>query len=205
VNQSREESRREALLVVDVQRDFCPGGALPVKEGDRIVEPLNKIIETFAKNQLPMFFTRDWHPKNHCSFKERSGLWPPHCVQNTHGAEFQPALLVPREAVIVNKGTEADREAYSGFEGTSLATTLKRMKVSRLFIGGLAADYCVKNTVLDALKNDFEVTVLKDCVKGVNLKPNDSSKALEKMLAAGALVGTSYEIIRDASHNKKSF
>jgi nicotinamidase/pyrazinamidase len=204
VNHLGKEKRRGALLVVDVQRDFCPRGALPVKEGDRVVEPLNRIIATFTKNQLPIFFTRDWHPKNHCSFKERGGPWPQHCVQNTFGAEFQPPLLVPKEAVIISKGTEPDREAYSGFEGTNLATILNGIGVSRLFIGGLATDYCVKNTVLDALKNDYEVTLLKDCVKGVNAKPNDSLRAVRDMKAAGAIISTSHEVIIDVGRRRKS-
>src|SRR5438132_4458946 len=175
-----------ALIVVDVQNDFCPGGTLAVKAGDKIIPPLNALVEAFTASNLPVFFTRDWHPPDHCSFKGKGGPWPSHCVRNSKGAEFHPDLHVPEKALVVSKATEPDKEAYSGFQGTDLSSTLKKMGVAELFIGGLATDYCVKNTVRDALREGFLVNVLTDCVRGVNLKRTDSASALKWMKARGA-------------------
>ena len=175
-----------ALIVVDVQNDFCPGGALAVKDGDKIIPALNTLVEAFTASKLPVCFTRDWHPPDHCSFRENGGPWPSHCVRNSKGAEFHPDLRVPKNALVVSKATEPDKEAYSGFQGTDLSSTLKRMGVTELFVGGLATDYCVKNTVGDALEEGFLVNVLTDCVRGVNLKRTDSANALKWMKVRGA-------------------
>ncbi len=183
-----------AIVVVDVQNDFCPGGALPVKAGDKVVTPLNEMIQQFDAAGFPVFFTRDWHPPNHCSFKQQGGIWPPHCVKNTTGAEFHPRLKVPRNARIISKATKSDEDAYSGFQGTDLSGRLKRLGVTQLILGGLATDYCVKNTVLDALRDGFGVSVLKDCVKGVEVKRGDSAAALRDMLANGATIIESREV-----------
>ncbi len=175
-----------ALIVVDVQRDFCPGGALPVARGDEVVKPLNNMIRLFDDEDCPVIFTRDWHPRNHCSFKEFGGIWPPHCVQHTRGAEFHPALRVPKEAMIINKATNPKIDAYSGFQGTELAEILMERGAAEGFVGGLATDYCVKNTVTDALKNNFITHVLTDCIRGVNVRPTDSTAALREMVSGGA-------------------
>jgi len=177
---------KDALIIVDVQRDFCSGGALPVPEGDKIVPILNKYIEKFSKVGALIVVTRDWHPPNHVSFKNYGGPWPPHCIQGTSGADFHPDLKLPREAKIVSKATSADKEAYSGFDGTDLGKDLKNIGIQRVFIGGLATEYCVKSTVLDALSLGFEVVLLLDAIKGVDVNPGDSEKAIREMLEKGA-------------------
>src|SRR2546428_7751363 len=185
-----------ALIVVDVQNDFCPGGALAVKGGDKIIPPLNALIDAFTISNLPVCFTRDWHPPDHCSFRENGGTWPSHCVRNSRGAGFHPDLRVPKNALGGSKATEPDKEAYSGFQGTELSSTLKRMGVTELFVGGLPTDYCAKNTVGDALKEGFLVNVLTDCVMGVNLKRTDSANALKWMKARGANERTSEGVLK---------
>lgn len=178
--------KRAALIVVDVQNDFCPGGALAVPEGDQVVPVLNEYIGIFSALGMPVYFTRDWHPSAHISFKEQGGVWPDHCIQGTKGSNFHPALSLTEEPVIISKGTEQMEEAYSGFQGTGLAERLKRQGIRRLFIGGLATDYCVKNTVLDALSAGFETVYLADASKGVEVAPGDTSKAIAAMQEAGA-------------------
>ncbi len=181
-------SSRDALIVVDMQRDFMPGGALPVPEGDSIVPALNRYIDLFFGKGLPIFFTRDWHPENHISFKEQGGVWPPHCVQNTEGAMFHKDLKIPPDnRFIISKGTSPDFDAYSGFQGTVLESLLKERGVRRVFVGGVATDYCVKNTVIGALNLGFEVFLLLDGVKGVDVKPGDSERAIDLMLSGGAV------------------
>jgi len=177
---------KDALIIVDVQRDFTPGGALPVPEGDKVVPVLNRYKDLFLKAKAPIYFTRDWHPQNHMSFKPQGGIWPPHCVQNTPGAQFHPDLEVPEEAEIISKGCDPDKEAYSGFQGTGLEESLRRQGVKRVFVGGLATDYCVKSTVLDALRLGFETFLLEDAIRGVNVHPEDSQRAIEEMERAGA-------------------
>ncbi|MGP8124713.1 MAG: nicotinamidase [Nitrososphaerales archaeon] len=186
---------RKALLVVDVQRDFCSGGAMAVSDGDRVVPKLNKVIEAFAGASLPVFFTRDWHPPNHASFKAQGGIWPPHCVKGTPGAEFHPKLKVPRGAVIISKGTTAGSEAYSGFQGTDLEKRLKELGVEGVLLGGLATEYCVKESALDALAAGLKVGVLKDCVRGVNLRADDSELALREFVTRGVRLVTSSDAV----------
>ena len=187
---------KAALVVVDVQNDFCPGGALAVGRGDSVIPGLNKATSAFRASRLPVVFTRDWHPRNHCSFKEQGGVWPKHCVARTPGAKFHPGLEVPRGSIIVSKGTEPNLEAYSGFQGTNLERRLKRLGVGELFVGGLATDYCVKQTALDALTGGFQVHVMKDCVKGVNLRKGDSSAALRLLVRRGAKLTDSAAAIK---------
>ncbi|MDP2606059.1 MAG: bifunctional nicotinamidase/pyrazinamidase [Deltaproteobacteria bacterium] len=180
-----------ALVIVDVQNDFCPGGSLSVAEGDQVVAVLNRHIEKFFSAGLPIFATRDWHPANTRHFNTGGGQWPPHCVQNTEGGKFHPDLALPKSAVIISKGVSPDADSYSGFEatdaaGVGLGQRLRRLGVERLFVGGLATDYCVKFTVLDGLKEGFKVTLLEDAVRGVNLRPSDSAQAIEEMVRAGA-------------------
>lgn len=184
-----------ALIVVDIQNDFCPGGTLPVPEGNMIVPVLNAYIQKFIERGLPIYFTRDWHPVNHTSFKSQGGIWPPHCVQGTYGAQFHSDLSIPSTAAVISKGTVPDKEAYSGFQGTDLYSQLKTGHIRRLFIGGLATDYCVKSTVLDALKDGFEAVLLGDASKGVDVKPGDSERAIAEMLSKGAIRITYEDIV----------
>jgi nicotinamidase/pyrazinamidase len=182
-------------MVVDVQVDFCPGGSLAVKGGDSIVPRLNAVIEAFEDKGFPIFFTRDWHPPDHCSFNSRGGPWPPHCVAGTHGADFAPGLKVPAGSETVSKATKSGSDAYSAFQGTGLARKLRDAKAGELFIGGLATDYCVKESAFDALDAGFAVSVMKDCVKGVNVRRGDSALALRAMESRGArLVTSAYAI-----------
>ena len=157
---------------------------------------LNKVIEAFERRGLPTFFTRDWHPADHISFKIRGGIWPTHCIQGTPGAEFHPSLTIPTGAVNISKGDSRDAEAYSGFQGTNLAEQLQRLGVDTIFLGGLTADYCVRDSALDARKAGFAVTVLKDCTRAVNAKPRDGERALADMCRAGARLGTSAAVIK---------
>lgn len=176
----------DALIIVDVQNDFCYGGALPVPEGDQVVPVLNDYIRIFKNANAKIFATRDWHPPNHISFKAQGGSWPPHCVQDTEGAKFHPDLKLPSDAAIISKATDPRKEAYSGFDGTELADMLNKAGVKRLFVGGLATDYCVKNTVLDARKLGFPTVLLLDAVRGINAKPDDVKTAIAAMIQSGA-------------------
>lgn len=187
---------KDALIVVDMQRDFMPGGALPVPEGDKIVPRLNQYIRLFFERGLPVFFTRDWHPPDHISFKDQGGVWPPHCVQDTEGAKFHPDLYIPPDnRFIISKGTSRDFDAYSGFQGTMLDQLLRERGIRRVFVGGVATDYCVKNTVLGAINLGYEAFLLLDGIKGVDVKQGDSERAIEDMLGAGA-VGVKYEEVK---------
>lgn len=182
---------KDVLVIVDVQNDFCPGGALPVKAGDRVVQALNRYIERFRAANLPIFATRDWHPEKTSHFKGYGGVWPPHCVRGTRGADFHPELALPADAVIISKGMGCDEDSYSGFQGTDgagvkLADLLRRRGARRLFVGGLATDYCVRQTVLDGLKEGFQVVLLEDAVRGVDIQPGDSERAVAEMIRAGA-------------------
>ncbi|MEO2068103.1 MAG: nicotinamidase [Desulfurobacteriaceae bacterium] len=177
----------DALIIVDVQNDFLPGGSLPVPQGDKVIEPLNRYIELFTLKGRPIFATRDWHPENHISFKENGGLWPKHCVQGTKGSEFPKDLKLPPDAFIINKGERPELEAYSGFQGTILNDLLKERGVKRVFVGGLATDYCVRNTVLGALNLGYTVFFLEDASQGVNINKGDVEKAINEMLLAGAI------------------
>jgi len=175
-----------AIIVVDVQNGFCPGGELAVPDGDRVVEPLNAYVDRVVRAGGKVVATRDWHPPDHVSFDTRGGLWPPHCVQGSRGAEFHPGLQLPPEARVVSKGADPNVEAYSAFQGTELASTLRKEGISKLLVGGLATDYCVKHTVLDALKEGFEVWVLADAIRAVDVQPGDGKRAIEEMVTAGA-------------------
>lgn len=179
------DSHRDAVIVVDVQNDFCPGGALAVPDGDQVIAPLNAILR---RAHCFIVATRDWHPGNHCSFEAQGGLWPAHCVAETWGADFHPALDSSRLQVIVSKATKPDQEAYSGFQGTSLADILREFGVQRVVVGGLATDYCVKATALDARREGFDVIVLEDAIRGVEVKPGDSDRALDEMRQAGCTI-----------------
>lgn len=176
----------DALLVVDVQKDFLPGGALAVANGDEVVAPLNAAIHAFERAGRPIYASRDWHPSNHCSFRARGGPWPVHCVAGTRGAAFADGLALPPSAVIISKADTVDADAYSAFGGNDLAERLRRQGARRVVIGGLTTDYCVVNTVLDARAAGFEVVVLADAIRAVNVQPGDGARALEVMRRAGA-------------------
>lgn len=177
---------KSALIIVDVQNDFCPGGALAVTDGDQVVPVLNNYAVRFAEAGAPVVATRDWHPADHLSFTAQGGIWPVHCVQHTDGADFHTDLKLPGVATIVSKAQTPDSEAYSGFQGTELAAHLRRLGVDTVYVGGLATDYCVKSTVLDALANGFETYFLADASKGVEVNPGDVAAAEQAMLDAGA-------------------
>lgn len=180
----------DALIVVDVQKDFLPGGALVVPNGNEVVPVLNGYIARFREHGLPVFATRDWHPPDHCSFEARGGPWPPHCVAQSEGARFASDLALPRDAVVISKATQPDEEAYSGFEGTDLEDRLRTLGARRLFIGGLATDYCVKATVSDALAAGFEVCLLRDAIRPVEVEPGDGEKSERHMEQLGAKIVT---------------
>jgi nicotinamidase/pyrazinamidase len=179
-------ARGDALLVVDVQNDFLPGGALAVPRGDEILAPLNGYLKQFVRRSLPIFATRDWHPSGHCSFREQNGPWPPHCIAGSEGARFAAALQLPTDAILVAKATDVDTDAYSGFAGTDLENLLREGGVRRLFVGGLATDYCVLNTVRDAARLGYAVMLLHDAVRAVDMNPGDGDRALAEMRALGA-------------------
>lgn len=188
-----------ALLIVDVQNDFCPGGALPVPEGDAVIPVLNAVAEKVARTGGVVIASRDWHPRTTRHFAEFGGKWPVHCVQGTRGAEFHPDLNLPDGTIIVSKGTSEQDDGYSAFEGQtaegkSLQTVLSEHGIRRVIVGGLATDYCVRASVLDALKHGYEVLLLTDAIRGVNLQPEDSDKALAEMESAGAKLVNSRQI-----------
>ena len=177
----------DALLIVDVQNDFLPGGKLAVPTGDEVIPVLNRYIDLFSKRNLPTYATRDWHPSDNCSFTPQGGIWPSHCVANSAGAEFPSALHLPDTAIVVSKATTSQKDAYSGFEGTDLAAQLESRGIKRLFIGGLATDYCVLNTVRDALSHGFKVALMVDAIRAVNLRAGDGQAAIDEMIERGAV------------------
>jgi nicotinamidase/pyrazinamidase len=183
-------AERAALIVVDMQVDFCPGGSLAVPEGDTIVPLINHYIEMFGDKGLPIIASRDWHPPVTSHFRQFGGIWPPHCVQWSNGARFHPDLHLPEDVIIVSKGMDPDKDDYSALRavlpsGLHFDDYLKQSGVTHLYICGLATDYCVKWTALDGLRKQYRVAVLVDAIKGVNLKPGDAAGALEEIEAAG--------------------
>jgi nicotinamidase/pyrazinamidase len=180
----------DALLVVDVQNDFCPGGALPVPEGDLVVPVLNRWLAAARQTGHPVYASRDWHPARHLSFREQGGDWPPHCLQDTEGARFHPDLLLPGDVVKVTKGVRFDQDQYSALDQTGLAAQLRRDGVRRLWVGGLALDVCVRASVLDALAVGLAVMLLADATRPVSAE--QGARVLEELQAAGA------EIVRDS-------
>jgi nicotinamidase/pyrazinamidase len=176
----------DALLIVDVQNDFCPGGDLAVANGDDVVRVLNEWIEAATKVGVPIYASRDWHPAGHVSFVDRGGPWPPHCVQNTPGAAFHPDLRLPPNAVIIIKGDNSDVDAYSAFDKTDLGRRLHDAGIQRLWVGGLATDYCVRASVLDGLGEGLDVHVIVPAVRAVDVQPGDGTRALAEMESAGA-------------------
>jgi nicotinamidase/pyrazinamidase len=193
----------DALLIVDFQNDFTPGGALPVAEGDRIAGPINDLLDSFDL----VVATRDWHPAEHGSFvgvtvdpdawrgADPPSIWPVHCVQGTMGADLHPALDQAKVDIVIDKGQDPNSQGYSAFQDTRLGELLRERGIDRLFVTGLATDYCVKQSVLDALRQGLDVRVVQDAVRGVDVQPGDSERALEEMEAAGAERTTSSEVL----------
>lgn len=179
-------THNDALVLVDVQNDFLPGGNLAVPAGDEIIPVLNRYIDLFIRQSLPIYTTRDWHPADHCSFKSQGGIWPSHCIAGSTGAEFPTALHLPDTAVLVSKATTPQKDAYSGFGGTDLADQLRSHGIERLFVGGLATDYCVLNTAKDALSHGFKVILLQDAIRSVDLHADDGQMAIDEMIQCGA-------------------
>ena len=180
-----------ALLVIDVQRDFCSGGALAVPDGDAVVPVLNRVLREAADRRAPVYASRDWHPASSRHFVTGGGIWPVHCVAGSDGAAFHPDLRLPPGAAVVSKGVEPDEDGFSAFDGrlddgTTLEESLRAAGVTRLVAGGLATDYCVRHSVLDGLRRGWPVTVLTDGVSAVDLEPDDGSRALQEMQEAGA-------------------
>jgi nicotinamidase/pyrazinamidase len=196
---ARQDKGVDALLIVDFQNDFTPGGALAVPGGDRIAEPIRRLVDRFDL----VVATRDWHPPGHGSFvgaevdpatwrgTDPPAIWPVHCVQGSPGAELHPSLDRAKVDLVVDKGQDPNSQGYSAFQDTGLAELLRERGVERLFVAGLATDYCVKNTVLDALAHGFQVTVVEDAVRGVEQEPGDSARAIEEMREAGAELASS--------------
>ncbi|MGM0453654.1 MAG: isochorismatase family protein [Thermodesulfobacteriota bacterium] len=176
----------DALIVVDVQNDFCPGGKLAIESGDAVVPVLNQWIEAAVDREIPVFFSRDWHPVGHLSFQSQGGDWPPHCIQDTEGAAFHPELMLPETGVKVTKGVRFDQDQNSVFDQTGLADELRRLGIQRLFVGGLAEDVCVLASVLDALTEGFETVLLLSATRPVTAEGGKA--ALDKMKAAGAVI-----------------
>lgn len=182
---------RAALLVVDIQYDFLPGGALGVPDGETILPKVNRSVELFARRGLPIVATRDWHPPETRHFKAYGGAWPAHCVQGTKGARFHRDLKLPRGTIVVSKGMDPEEDSYSAFQaftdqGRDLESVLRETSVDEVFIAGLATDYCVRASTIDAVKRGFRVRVLRDAIRGVDVKPGDSEVALREMKAIGA-------------------
>ena len=177
----------DALLIVDLQVDFLPGGSLGVAHGDEVIAPINRLIDLYAARGLPIVASRDWHPDLHCSFAAQGGPWPPHCVAGSAGAAFAATMRLPPDAIVVSKADTVEQDAYSAFNGTGLAEDLRARGIRRLAVCGLATDYCVLNTVLDALAAGFEVLTVADAMRAVDVAPGDGERALVRMLGQGAV------------------
>jgi nicotinamidase/pyrazinamidase len=181
----------EALLIIDFQNDFTSGGALEVPEGDEIAEPVKRLADRFDV----VMATRDWHPPDHASFETEGGPWPVHCVRGTPGAEFHPAMDEVAVDEVVDVGRERDDEGYSGFEKSELANLLRDRGVDKVYVTGLATDYCVRASAIDACNEGFDTTVVEDAIRAVNVEPDDGERALDDMRRAGAKVATSDEVL----------
>lgn len=177
----------DALLVIDMQVDFLPGGALGVADGQETIAPVNHLIELFAARGLPVFASRDWHPVGHCSFIEQGGPWPVHCIAGSPGAAFAAELALPDDAVVVSKADTVDVDQYSAFGGTTLSADLRARGVTRVTVCGLATDYCVLNTVTDALEEGFDTLIVPEAMRAVDVRPGDGSRAMDRMVARGAV------------------
>jgi nicotinamidase/pyrazinamidase len=197
------EGPADALLVVDVQNDFCAGGALAVPDGDAVIPVINRVARAMALRGAPVFASRDWHPRDSRHFVTGGGAWPVHCVAGTPGAQFHPGLNLPDDAHLVTKGDAPAADGYSAFDGRletgdSLETALRARGVRRLIVAGLATDYCVKHSALDARRKGFAVVVLADAVRGVEVAAGDTARALDELASAGVTFASSSELAGDA-------
>ena len=183
----------DALIIVDVQNDFCLGGALAVPRGDEVVPVVNRLLE----QRWLSVATMDWHPAEHSSFEPHGGPWPPHCVQHTTGADLHRELDASKVQLVITKGSNPDQDAYSGFQGTELARILRDRGVHRVVVCGIATDYCVRATAQDALHEGFEVLLLEDAIRGVEVQPGDCQQAIEELRQAGATVIVSADLSFD--------
>jgi nicotinamidase/pyrazinamidase len=193
-----------ALLVIDVQRDFCPGGALPAPGSDRILPAINAYLAAARDLGLPVYASRDWHPAVTTHFKPYGGEWPPHCVKGSPGARFHPDLRLPANAIVVSKGEDPGRAGYSAFdgrtaEGQTLSSSLRDRHVARLYVCGIATEYCVRQSTIDALRFGLQVTVLTDAIAGIDAHPGDADRALSEMIRAGAAFATSLGLAHAAT------
>ncbi|MDP6823775.1 MAG: nicotinamidase [Dehalococcoidia bacterium] len=186
---------QDALVIVDVQNDFCPGGALPVSTGDQVARTMTGVAAAFTQRGARVYATQDWHPAGHSSFVKSGGPWPPHCVQGSRGAELHPDLHLPDGYVNIKKGSDPEVDAYSGFLDSDLEEQLKAAGVTRVFVGGLATDYCVLNTVLDARRIGFETYLLTDAIGAVDVEAGDGERAIKQMVGAGATATTVEEVV----------
>jgi nicotinamidase/pyrazinamidase len=176
----------DALIIVDLQNDFLPGGSLGVPLGDEVVAPIQQLIDLYQTHGLPIIASRDWHPEGHCSFTAQGGPWPIHCIAGSNGAAFSAAIPIEQVATIVSKATTVEKDAYSAFNGTDLAERLRARGVRRVAVCGLATDYCVLNTARDALDNGFATLLVLDAIRAVDVHPGDGARAIATMQAAGA-------------------
>jgi nicotinamidase/pyrazinamidase len=190
-------AHHEALIVVDVQLDFCPGGALPAATGNDIIPAANRYLAEARRLGMPIYASRDWHPPVTGHFKPYGGEWPPHCVQNTSGARFHPGLQLPPGTIVISKGEDPEREGYSAFDGRTpdgrpLLEDLRDRRIDTVYVAGLTAEYCVKQTILDALKAGLHAVALTDAIAGLNAQPGDVDRALEEIRRAGAELQVDY-------------
>ena len=202
VDTAHQSSGGKALLVVDVQRDFCPGGALPAEGGDRIIPAVNRYLAEAHDLEVPVYASRDWHPAKTTHFKPYGGEWPPHCVQDTGGAQFHPRLHLQPDAIVISKGDDPGRPGYSAFEGRTpdgqpLLADLRSRRIESVYVAGLTTEYCVKQTVLDALQAGLHVVVLTDAIAGIDAHPGDADRALTEMSTAGAELSSGVATLRD--------
>ncbi|MBF0405621.1 isochorismatase family protein [Candidatus Magnetominusculus xianensis] len=191
---------KQALLIIDVQRDFCEGGVLSARDTHSLIQPLNEAISWCVEHDIVCVFTRDWHPSDHCSFISQSGTWPTHCVQGTSGAEFADGLNIPVSALVIDKDSDKDTMSYSAFGNTNLDKKLQQIGIIEVAATGIATDYTVRETVIDALRCGFKVSVLIDLIRPIDVKQGDSDKALNDMKTAGASLLTSKEWLQKVSY-----
>ena len=184
---------KQALVVIDVQNDFCLGGVLPARDTSSLIQPLNDVVSWSIIHHIVCAFTRDWHPPDHCSFRSQGGPWPPHCIQGTRGAEFAEGLIVPSSSLVIDLEKDSGKAnmSYSAFENTNLEQDLHRLQVTRIAATGIATDYCVRATVLDALRCGFKVEVLTDLIRPIDVNDGDAARALKEMTGTGASLSTS--------------
>ena len=176
----------DALIIVDLQNDFLPGGSLGVPQGDEVVAPIQQLIDLYQSHGLPIYASRDWHPVGHCSFTEQGGIWPVHCIAGSNGAAFSAAIPLEQVAIVISKATTVEKDAYSAFNGTGLGDEMRARGIARVAVCGLATDYCVLNTARDALAEGFAALLVLDAIRAVDVQPGDGARAIAAMQAAGA-------------------